>query len=92
MIHDYDGMAFPGGFSFGDDLGSGQILAIKLRHQMGEHFKTFIKKGSPIIGICNGFQVLTKLGLLPDMNKERCMALAPNIQGCFGSICIHGAL
>lgn len=83
MIHDYDGMAFPGGFSFGDDLGSGQILAIKLRHQMGEHLKTFIKKGSPIIGICNGFQVLTKLGLLPDMNKDRCMALAPNIQGRF---------
>ena len=55
----------------------------RVRHQMGEHFKTFIKKGSPIIGICNGFQVLTKFGLLPDMYKERCMALAPNIQGCF---------
>ena len=83
MIHEYAGMAFPGGFSFGDDLGSGQILAIKLRHQMGEHLKTFIQKGSPIIGICNGFQVLTKLGLLPDITKERYMALAPNIHGRF---------
>ena len=83
LIHDYDGMAFPGGFSFGDDLGSGQVLAIKLRYQMGEHLKRFVDGGAPIIGICNGFQVLTKLGLLPDITKERHMALAPNIHGRF---------
>jgi phosphoribosylformylglycinamidine synthase len=83
QIHDYDGMAFPGGFSFGDDLGSGQVLAIKLRHQMSADLKKFIAKGSPIIGICNGFQVLTKLGMLPDFNEKRQMALAPNIHGRF---------
>ena len=83
QIHDYDGMAFPGGFSFADDLGSGQVLAIKLRHQMSVDLKKFVAKGSPIIGICNGFQVLTKLGLLPDFNTERQMALAPNIHGRF---------
>ena len=83
MIHDYDGMAFPGGFSFGDDLGSGQILAMKLRYQMGDELTSFISKGVPIIGICNGFQVLTKLGLLPNFRKERHMALAPNIHGKF---------
>ena len=83
MIHEYDGMAFPGGFSFGDDLGSGQILAMKLRYQMGEELKLFVERGAPIIGICNGFQVLTKLGLLPDITKERYMALAPNIHGRF---------
>ena len=82
-IHDFDGMAFSGGFSFGDNLGAGQILAIKLRHQMGHELQSFISNGAPIIGICNGFQVLTKLGLLPDFTKKRHMALAPNIHGKF---------
>ena len=60
---DFDGMAFPGGFSFGDDLGSGQVMALKMRHALGTELKAFVAKGSPIIGICNGFQMLTKLGL-----------------------------
>lgn len=83
IIHDFDGMAFPGGFSFGDDLGSGQVLAIKLRYQMKKDLLKFIENGAPIIGICNGFQVLTKLGLLPNFHQQRQMALAPNIHGRF---------
>lgn len=83
IIYGFDGMAFPGGFSFGDDLGSGQLLAMKLRHQMKLELESFIGQGAPVIGICNGFQVLTKLGLLPDFRQKRHMALAPNIHGRF---------
>ncbi len=80
----YDGMAIPGGFSFGDELGSGQILALKIRHAIGPAFFDFIAAGKPIIGICNGFQVLVKLGLLPyPETQKRVVALAPNAQGGF---------
>ncbi len=80
----FDGMAIPGGFSFGDELGSGQILALKIRHALGDAFFDFVAAQKPIIGICNGFQVLVKLGLLPyPATQKRVMALAPNLQGGF---------
>ena len=82
-IHDYKAMAFPGGFSFGDDLGSGQVLALKISLVLGEELKAFIAAGKPIIGICNGFQALTKLGLLPHPFAPRSMALAHNSGGNF---------
>ncbi len=80
---DFDGLALPGGFSFGDDLGSGQLLALKLRHSMGNVLQQFVARGAPIIGICNGFQVLTKLGLLPFPQEERAVAIGSNQQGRF---------
>lgn len=58
-------LAFPGGFSFGDHLGSGQVAALLCRRHLGESLRRFISTGGLVIGICNGFQVLTKLGLLP---------------------------
>ena len=76
-------MALPGGFSFGDELGSGQILALKIRHGMGEEFLRFLEGGAPVIGICNGFQVLAKLGLLPFSPDDVCLSLAPNREGRF---------
>jgi phosphoribosylformylglycinamidine synthase len=76
-------MAFPGGFSFGDDLGSGQVLALKLSLVMGDELKKFVSDKKPVIGICNGFQALTKLGLLPHPFGVRTMALARNSQGHF---------
>lgn len=80
----YDGMAIPGGFSFGDELGSGQILALKIRHGLGDAFARFVTRKKPVIGICNGFQVLLKLGLLPFPDApERLCALAPNAHGGF---------
>jgi phosphoribosylformylglycinamidine synthase I len=82
-IHDYQGMAFPGGFSFGDDLGSGQILALKLSLVLGDEFRLFVEAEKPVIGICNGFQALTKLGLLPQPFGTRTMALARNSGGHF---------
>ena len=80
---EYDGLAIPGGFSFGDDLGSGQVMALKMRYALGGVLQQFVARNSPIIGICNGFQMLTKLGLLPNISEPRSIALAPNIQGRF---------
>lgn len=79
-----DGLAVPGGFSFGDELGSGQIMALKIRHGLGDAFFDMVRRKKPVIGICNGFQVLVKLGLLPYPEaKERAVALAANEHGSF---------
>lgn len=77
-LNEYDMLCLPGGFSFGDDLGSGQVLAHKIRHGLEQEFYRFVDSKKPIIGICNGFQVLTKLGLLPDYKDKRNTALTFN--------------
>lgn len=82
-VHGYQAMAFPGGFSFGDDLGSGQVLALKLSLVLGDEMRAFVEAEKPVIGICNGFQALTKLGLLPQPFGARTMALARNDHGHF---------
>lgn len=65
FLTDYHVFSIPGGFSFGDDIASGKILANRLRYRLGDHLMNFVNKGKLIIGICNGFQVLVKMGLLP---------------------------
>jgi len=67
-LRDYQILAIPGGFSFGDDIGAGKVLATKIKYNLAAEFSEFIKKGKLIIGICNGFQVLVKLGILPGFN------------------------
>ena len=64
-VLDYDIMAFPGGFSYGDDISAGKIYAVKMRQLAGD-FEKFIKGRRPVIGICNGFQILVKTGFLPE--------------------------
>lgn len=81
-LHDYQALVFPGGFSFGDHLGSGQVLALKLERVLKEELRKFVKK-HPVLGICNGFQTLVKLGLLPDTDFQRSCALVKNEQGHF---------
>ena len=68
-ILSYDILAVPGGFSYGDDIASGKILSNELKNKLGENIKKFALAGKPIIGICNGFQVLVKMGLLPKPEK-----------------------
>lgn len=63
-------LAVPGGFSFGDDVASGRILANRLRYRLGEALQSFVAEGKLAIGICNGFQVLVKLGMLPLLDGE----------------------
>jgi phosphoribosylformylglycinamidine synthase len=82
-LHEFEAAAFPGGFSFGDDLGSGQVLALKLSLVLGNELREFLAAKKPVIGICNGFQALTKLGLLPEPFGARKMALARNAHGHF---------
>ena len=75
----YQIMAIPGGFSYGDDIASGKILANQLRFELKQEVGRFIKSGKLIIGICNGFQVLVKSGLLPALNLSKANGLGP---GC----------
>lgn len=82
LIHDYHILALPGGFSFGDDLGSGKILALKIQQFLGDEFQKFIASKKPVIGICNGFQVLTKLGAFSGFDS-RYLGLAHNESGQF---------
>ncbi len=64
-LDNYHILAIAGGFSYGDDLGAGKILANELRLKLIDDITKFISQGKLIIGICNGFQVLVKSGLLP---------------------------
>lgn len=65
-LSDYQIMALPGGFSYGDDVHSGKILAVELTSFLKESLQEFVDAGKPVLGICNGFQVLVRTGLLPD--------------------------
>ena len=65
QLKDYHIMAIPGGFTYGDDIMSGRILANELRLRLGEDIARFIRARKLIIGICNGFQVLVRSGILP---------------------------
>ncbi len=67
-LNDYQILAIPGGFSYGDDIAAGKILANELRYKLIEDIKSFMQDGKLIIGICNGFQVLVRSGLLPGNN------------------------
>ena len=64
-LEEFDILAVPGGFSFGDHLGSGRLLGNRLRFALRDQLQNFVSSGKPIIGICNGFQALVKTGLLP---------------------------
>jgi phosphoribosylformylglycinamidine synthase subunit PurQ / glutaminase len=65
QLDDFQILAIPGGFSYGDDISSGKIFANQLRIHLADALRDFVSAGKPIIGICNGFQILVKAGLLP---------------------------
>lgn len=67
-LEKYQIVMFPGGFAFGDDLGSGRVLANKFRFLLHDQLLKFIEQGNLILGICNGFQILVKIGILPALN------------------------
>ncbi len=65
ILNNYHIFAFPGGFSYGDDTGSGKALANKIKNNLMDEMLSFIQRDTLMIGICNGFQALIKSGLLP---------------------------
>jgi len=64
-LSDFHILAIPGGFTYGDDIASGKILANEIKYILKKAADDFVSSGKLIVGICNGFQVLVKTGLLP---------------------------
>jgi phosphoribosylformylglycinamidine synthase len=84
LLSQYQILAIPGGFTYGDDVAAGKILASQLQHFLGEQFRQFRDKERLIVGICNGFQVLLKAGLLLQPDEDGPLAtLAHNESGKF---------
>lgn len=85
-LDSYHLLVIGGGFSWADDHGAGVLMATKLRRHMGEQVERFISRGKLILGVCNGFQGLVNLGLLPGFNNDyrsRRVALTYNDSGNF---------
>ncbi|MGC8492649.1 MAG: phosphoribosylformylglycinamidine synthase subunit PurQ, partial [Syntrophobacteraceae bacterium] len=75
-----------GGFAWGDDHGAGVIMAMRLKHRLQDQISAFVESGGIVLGICNGFQVLVNLGLLPGFEPglmKREVALVANDCGGF---------
>jgi phosphoribosylformylglycinamidine synthase I len=85
-LSDFQILAIPGGFTYGDDISAGKILANELKYKLTDQLQDFIAAGKLIIGICNGFQVLVKAELLPEVNLsngKQLVTLSNNDSGKF---------
>lgn len=65
LLKKFQILAFPGGFAYGDDTGSGKAYANKFKNYLNKELQEFLKRDTLVIGICNGFQIATNLGILP---------------------------
>ena len=86
LLEDFQILVFGGGFSWGDDHGAGVVQAVRMKTHLGEAMLAFIEKGRLVMGICNGFQTLVNLGLLPGIDNDyttRSVALTFNDCGNF---------
>lgn len=83
QMADYRLLVFPGGFSYGDDTGAGNAYANRVRNNLWNDLTEFLKGDNLVLGICNGFQILANLGLVPAFDKQfkRDIALMPNRKG-----------
>lgn len=92
LLDDYQILAVPGGFSYGDDIAAGKILANQFVHHLHDPLHRFVEAAKPVIGICNGFQVLVKTDLLPgplaDRHGQTC-TLTHNDSGRFIDRWVH---
>jgi phosphoribosylformylglycinamidine synthase len=80
LLEDVHALVFPGGFSHGDDLGAGTILGAKVRARLVDAVRRLVDRGGVVLGVCNGFQVLVKTGLVPgfDGSRDRTVTLVAN--------------
>ena len=70
ILDDSQILVFPGGFSYGDDVAAGRILANQIVHHLEDVIRKFIDDGKLVLGICNGFQVLVNTGILPGLTSD----------------------
>lgn len=94
-VDDFNIMAFIGGFSWGDDHGAGVVQAVRMKTHIGDTLVKFADQGKLVIGICNGFQCLVNLGLLPAIDADytrRSVALTNNDCGNFRDQWVHLAV
>jgi len=70
LLDEFQIIVFPGGFSYGDDVAAGKILANQVVHHLRDRVEKFIDDGKLVLGVCNGFQVLVKAGILPGLLRE----------------------
>ncbi len=85
-LKDFHILVFGGGFSWADDHGAGVVMASKLKNNLGDQIESFIQDGKLILGICNGFQCLVNLGLIPGFDfdyRKRSVAITYNDSGNF---------
>lgn len=82
-LADYRLLVFPGGFSYGDDTGAGNAFANRVRNNLWRDLEEFLAGDNLVLGICNGFQILANLGLVPAFDRQyrREIALVPNRKG-----------
>jgi phosphoribosylformylglycinamidine synthase len=76
-LSDYDGLWIAGGFSAGDSIRAGAILAARIKSRLSKDVRQFIEAGKPMLGICNGFQTMVELGVLPNLEKGTAMTPLP---------------
>ncbi len=78
ILKKYQILVIPGGFTYGDYISAGKILANELQYLLSDTLMTFIGEGKLLIGICNGFQVLVKAGILPQVESQQVVTLTTN--------------
>ena len=90
-LEDYAIWVLPGGFTYGDDVSAGKLLANELRYKLAEPLERFLEAGKLILGICNGFQALVKAGLLPrgEIGAPQVATLTRNDSGRFEARWVH---
>jgi len=88
-LSDYQILVVPGGFTYGDDISAGRVLANEVRMGLGEDVPRFIEEGGLVLGICNGFQVLVKAGILSVNSGSIPLTLTDNDSGRFECRWVH---
>ena len=78
-LFDYHCLVFPGGFSAGDYVRAGAIFSARVKSVLRKDLEMFIKEGFPVLGICNGFQILVELGALPGFDEDKPLADKPEM-------------
>ena len=91
LLEGADLIGFPGGFSYGDDVAAGRVLAVKMRERLWPALRAAAERGAAMIGACNGFQVMVQVGLLPgpadgvwgELPPDQSVGLAENVNARF---------